>query len=163
MIRTLALIAGLLGAGTLSQAPEFTQQYYQRLSGAVDALRPIALTFDLAARTQGLSREEALGKIGGNDFADALRGDLAASVARYDRLSAAQSRIAEATPLGRLAQPWSFADPDLFEATLSDYKPALPLTTAGVIACLIGFLAGFLFVRITLGGLWRLTVGRQAA
>lgn len=163
MIRILALISGLLGAGTLSQAPEFTQQYYQRLSGAVDALRPIALTFDVAARTQGLSREEALSKIGGNDFADALRVDLAGSVARYDRLSAAEARISQATPLQRLAQPWSFADPELFDATLSDYRPALPLTQAGLISGVIGFAIGYLLVNSLLGALRRLVFPRRLA
>ena len=36
ILRVLAVAAGLAGAGTLSQFPEFSQQYVQRLGGAVD-------------------------------------------------------------------------------------------------------------------------------
>ena len=38
MIRTLTLAGALAGAVSLSQFPEFSQQYLQRLSGAVDEL-----------------------------------------------------------------------------------------------------------------------------
>lgn len=163
MIRLLALLAGLAGAGTLSQFPEFSQQYYQRLSGAVDELRPIALTVDLTARAQGLSREEALAQLQGNETADNIRDRLATSVRRYDRLSAAEARLADATPLERLTQPWNLADPELFDRTLEDYKPALPLTQAGLITAVIGFALGWLLVALVLGGLRRIIFGRQAA
>ncbi|MBU0778826.1 MAG: DUF2937 family protein, partial [Alphaproteobacteria bacterium] len=35
MIRALALIGGLAGGAALSQYPEFSQQYLQRLAGQV--------------------------------------------------------------------------------------------------------------------------------
>ncbi|MEO1239286.1 MAG: DUF2937 family protein [Pseudomonadota bacterium] len=160
MIRLLALIAGLCGAGALSQFPEFSQQYYQRLSGAVDELRPLVLTVDLTARAQGLTRQDALAQLQGNDTADSIRESLAQSVRRYDRLSAAQTRLAEATPLERLAQPWNIADPDLFDRTLADYRPALPLTQAGLISGLIGFAFGWGMVGSFFALLRRVFVGR---
>lgn len=163
MIRLLALIAGLCGAGTLSQFPEFSQQYYQRLSGAVDELRPLVLTVDLTARAQGLSREEALAQLQGNETADSIRDSLAISVRRYDRLSAAQARLAQATPLERLAQPWNMADLDLFDRTMADYRPALPLTQAGLISAVIGFALGWGLLGGLIAVLRRVLVGRWRA
>lgn len=160
MIRILALIGGLCGAGTLSQFPEFSQQYYQRLAGAVDELRPIALTVDVTARAQGLTRREALNQLQGSDMADNLRENLAVSVRRYDRLSAAEARMADAGPLGRLAQPWNFADSEIFSGTLDDYQPALPLTGPGLISAGIGFGGAWLLVLALFGGLKRLLFGR---
>ena len=63
-MRILALAGGIAGAVALSQFPEFSQQYVQRLSGAVDELRAVTFAFDTAAKVGGLSREEALGAIG---------------------------------------------------------------------------------------------------
>ncbi len=163
MIRLLALLSGLLGAGTLSQFPEFSQQYYQRLSGAVDELRPIALSVDLTARAQGLTRREALDQLQGNETADTVRESLASSVRRYDRLSAAEARLADATPLERLAQPWNFADRDLFERTWDTYEPALPLTQVGLISAGIGFAAMWLLVIAFFSMLRRVLFGRWRA
>ncbi len=163
MIRLLALISGLFGAGTLSQFPEFSQQYYQRLSGAVDELRPIALSVDLTARAQGLTRSEALDQLQGNDTADTVRESLATSVKRYDKLSAAEARIAEATPLERLAQPWNFSDSDIFERTWDSYQPALPLTRVGLISAGIGFAFAWFVVVAFFSSLRRIVFGRWRA
>ena len=53
MIRTLTLAGALAGAVSLSQFPEFSQQYLQRLSGAVDELRGLVLAFDATAGAAG--------------------------------------------------------------------------------------------------------------
>lgn len=160
MIRLLALIAGLCGAGALSQFPEFSQQYYQRLSGAVDELRPLALTVDVAAQAQGLTRDEALAQLNGNHTAERIRDSLKLSVRRFDRLSAAQARLADASPIERLAQPWNIADPEIFERTFTDYRPALPLTQAGLIAGVIGFSIGWVAVIGVFALLRRAFLGR---
>ena len=52
------MAGGIAGAVALSQFPEFSQQYLQRLSGAVDELKAITVAFDLSARVAGLSRED---------------------------------------------------------------------------------------------------------
>ena len=46
ILRTMALAAGLTGAATLSQFPEFSQQYTQRLGGAVDELSAIVMMLE---------------------------------------------------------------------------------------------------------------------
>ncbi|NRB05388.1 MAG: DUF2937 family protein, partial [Rhodobacteraceae bacterium] len=44
--RAIALAGGLAGGLSLSQFPEFSQQYLQRLGGAVDALAVVVTDFD---------------------------------------------------------------------------------------------------------------------
>ena len=48
MRRMLATIGGLGLAVTMSQFPEYAQQYTQRLGGAVDELRVVTEDFDRA-------------------------------------------------------------------------------------------------------------------
>ncbi|MEO1364377.1 MAG: DUF2937 family protein, partial [Pseudomonadota bacterium] len=58
--RALMLAGGFAGAALTSQFPEYSQQYTQRLGGAVDALAEVVADFDASARAEGLSREAAL-------------------------------------------------------------------------------------------------------
>lgn len=146
MIRMLCLLGALSGALGLSQFPEFSQQYLQRLSGSVNELRTVALAFDTSARGAGLSRQEALSQIGGNTFEDNLRATLASQLTRYDRLSTAEAQLRARTPMMRLTAPWHFADPELARATYGDFRPALPVTTDGLTCAAIGFGAGWLVV-----------------
>ncbi|MGR3757879.1 MAG: DUF2937 family protein [Tranquillimonas sp.] len=163
MIRTLALAGGMAGALALSQFPEFSQQYLQRLSGALDELRPLVLSLDGVARVSGLDRAEALDRIGGNPVADEMRGRLSAAALRYDRLAADAETLRPAGPVERLALPWRFRDTDILRATLADFRPALPLTPAGLICAGIGFAGGWLAVALPLGALRRILFGRRAA
>ncbi|MEC7965452.1 MAG: DUF2937 family protein, partial [Pseudomonadota bacterium] len=54
IVRTLTLIAGLSGAAVTAQFPEFSQQYAQRLGGAVDELTAVVADFDASAQASGL-------------------------------------------------------------------------------------------------------------
>ncbi|MGV6811633.1 MAG: DUF2937 family protein [Brevirhabdus sp.] len=155
MIRTLCLAGGLAGAVGLSQFPEFSQQYLQRLSGAVNELRTVAVAFDTSAAVAGLERDEALAEIGGNAFEDDLRNTLAVQLSRYDRLSAAETALRTRTPLMRLTAPWHFADPELARATYADYRPAMPVTVDGISCAAIGFAAGWMVVALLSGFLLR--------
>jgi len=60
--KTLTLIAGISGAATMSQFPEFSQQYVQRLGGAVDSLQMVVDDFNASAQ------KEALEQMTGSDF-----------------------------------------------------------------------------------------------
>ena len=53
--RTVGLAFGLLGGLVASQAPEFGQQYRQRLGGAIDELNRVVARFDEDARRPGRS------------------------------------------------------------------------------------------------------------
>lgn len=143
MLRILTLAAGLAGAAGLSQFPEFSQQYLQRLSGAVDELRVMSVAFDVTAKARGLTREEALAEIEGSVFKDDLRDTMGATLARYDRLKADYDVMQAQTVVQRLSTPWNFADAELAERTYDTFKPAIPLTVDGAICAGIGFVGGW--------------------
>lgn len=150
MIRILAMLAGLSGALTLSQFPEFSQQYLQRLSGAVNELKIVVTGFDVAAAASGRTRQEALEAMQASGFDADLKATLANSIRRHERLSGDLAALRAAGPLERLAQPWNMADAELVKATWEDYKPAVPTTSEGAISAGIGYLAGW---GIVTGGL----------
>ena len=151
MIRALAMAGGLAGAVGLSQFPEFSQQYLQRLSGAVDELRGITVAFDLSAKVAGLTRDEALAKIGGSSFEEDLRDTIGGKIKRYERLNADYQSLSGAEPLARLAQAWRFRDSDLARRTWDDFRPAVPATTDGLICAGIGFAGGWLIISLLFG------------
>ena len=155
MIRTLAMIGGLAGAVTLSQFPEFTQQYMQRLSGARTELKVITTGFDLTAKAAGYTREDALDKMGGTDFQNDLRDQMKTSFNRFEQLDAAYSALKGTEPLARLAKVWHFRDTDLAKRTWEDFRPAVPITADGLLCAGIGFVGGWLLVSLILGAFMR--------
>ncbi|WP_254684706.1 DUF2937 family protein [Sulfitobacter sp. JL08] len=84
--RTLVLAGGVASAATLSQFPEYAQQYTQRLGGAVDALGQVVADFDASAAAEGLTREQALAQMTGTAFVERRRDDMQRSFARHARL-----------------------------------------------------------------------------
>ncbi len=151
MIRALTVAGGLAGAVGLSQFPEFSQQYLQRLSGARAELMVIAKGFDFTAQAAGYSRDEALGKMGGSEFQNDLRDQMAGNLARFDRLDAAYSSLKQTEPLMRLTQLWHFRDTDLVQDTWEEFRPAVPVTADGLICAGIGFVGGWLMLSLVLG------------
>ena len=87
MLRALALTGGLLGAAVVSQFPEFTQQYTQRLGGQVEALETVLADFDASAQKAEMTREEALASMGGSVFLENRRRDMRDTIERHARLS----------------------------------------------------------------------------
>ncbi len=160
VVRTLGLAFGLLAAVIAAQAPEFAQQYTQRLGGALDELRRAIASLDADARATGRSRDEALTLLRANpDAFIARRGESARTdVERLKRLEAQKLALdTAASPLGRLTVMARDPDMDIARATYRDYQPAVPTTADGLVAGLLGFLAAW-------GG-WRVTsdVGRHLA
>lgn len=145
------MAGGLAGAVCLSQFPEFSQQYLQRLSGARTELMVIAKGFDFTAQAAGYTREEALDKMGGSEFQNDLRDQMAGNLARFDRLDAAYASLKQTAPLMRLTKLWHFRDTDLVEDTWHEFRPAVPVTADGLICAGIGFVGGWLLVSLLLG------------
>lgn len=153
-MRILALAGGIAGAAALSQFPEFSQQYVQRLSGAVDELRAVTFAFDTAAKVGGLSRDEALEELQGTRFGDSFSGDMRARIARFERLDADYAALAQAQPLQRLARFWHIRDADLARRTWDDFQPAVPLNSEGLVFAGLGYAGGWLAVALVLGALF---------
>ena len=148
--RTLGLAFGLMGGIVASQAPEYAQQYRQRLGGAVDELRRSVARFDADAQATGQSREAAIAQLRDNPQ-DLVRrrGDaMHADVDRLARLERQRQDFTTAGPFGRLGVLVRDADTDLARAAYRDFEPAMPVTSEGLIAALVGFVAGWAVSRL---------------
>lgn len=147
-MRLFPLLAGLLGGAGLSQAPEFAQQYTQRLGGAVDELRRMAAGFDADAAGLGLTRTEALAQLQtGGDMAAAQAARMQGAFDRLARLAADLERFQEARGLEWLLSAHRLSDPEIAEAAWAVFKPALPLTGEGLVCAALGLCLGY--------GVWR--------
>lgn len=150
MRRALNVAGGVALGLALSQFPEFSQQYAQRLGGAVDELHAIVTEFDAAAAREGLSRDEALVRYEDNaDTFIAGRGtDMGITIARYERLSSHLSVLESAGPLGRLTGLAQYYDPQIGARAFEAYKPGVPVTTEGFVYAGVGILAGYGIVAL---------------
>lgn len=128
----IALIAGLIG----SQAPEFAEQYRQRIGGALDELKRIVAEFDAEAARESLTPPEAIGRLeqNGDPLARERGEDMTRTIARADRLEEEVDDMKSAGPLKRIYVLAKDFDPDIARRTLDDYEPAAPMSLEGVAA-----------------------------
>ena len=151
--RALTLAGGLTGAAGLSQFPEFSQQYIQRMGGAVDELSRFVAEFDADASALGVSREEALVDLAaGGDMGRARAQTVARTIARHARLEADLAVLQTAGPFTRAYEMRRFRDSKIAVRAWEAYQPALPLMFEGALFAGTGFLGGLGFV----GGLMAL-------
>jgi hypothetical protein len=147
--RTSLALALVFGAAA-SQAPEFAQQYYQRLGGAIDELAGEVAAFDADSHAIGLSRDQGVAHL--RDSGDTLaqgRGErVEQDTVRLESLEQQQQAMRGAAPLSKLRAV--LADPDARVAggAFADYKPGLPLTADGAICAAAGFLGLFGLTRL---------------
>ena len=97
----IAVLAGLIG----SQAPEFAQQYRQRLGGALDEINRIVSEFDAEVRGQNLTRAEGLKRLEDNDdpLAHERGEDMGKAIERAKRLNEQIQAMNSAEPLSLAA------------------------------------------------------------
>jgi hypothetical protein len=130
------------GAVLFSQAPEFMQQYLQRLGGHLaEARRQLAL-FQQTAAESGLSLERFINQTAANaDPAVAKLGDvMTAAVDRTASLQIAHDTLFHAASWDR---PFVFLrhfDASIARATAAAYQPAIPTTAEGLVYALTGML-----------------------
>ncbi|WP_417249961.1 DUF2937 family protein [Celeribacter sp.] len=162
IVKTLTLVGGLLGAATVSQYPEFTQQYLQRLGGQVEALDTVIADFDRSAERAEMTREEALASLGGSVFLENRRSDMRRTIARHEKLTEDLAELRAASPMERLTMPHRVADTETARATWDDFVPAMPISVEGGISALAGFLGGYGVVAALLHFLtWPFRRGRR--
>ncbi|WP_299656515.1 DUF2937 family protein [uncultured Tateyamaria sp.] len=142
IVRALMLAGGLAGGAITSQLPEYSQQYRQRLGGAVDALTEVVTDFDASAQAEGLSRQDALAQMQGTSFIERRKADMTRTFDRYARLQLDLEALEGAGPFMRAYHVMQSADAEVAAAALETFEPAVPLTTAGGIFAGTGFLAG---------------------
>ncbi len=142
MLRVLILAGGIIGGAAASQFPEFSQQYVQRLGGAVDALNEVVADFDSSAAQAGLTRDQALAELQGSEFLDRRRADMQRTFDRHARLRDDLQAMQAAGPFMRAYHAAQSTDGEVARAALQAFQPAVPLTTAGGMFAGAGFLAG---------------------
>jgi hypothetical protein len=140
----------------LSQAPEFTQQYRQRLGGAVDELQRIILHFDEDSRRSGYDRLEALRLMANNP--ERLIRDQASrmekTIARLSRLREQQDAFRHGGPFVRLASFVTNFDRPLAQRTFEVYEPAVPVTMEALLFAIGGFFVPY-FLMAMVAEAWR--------
>lgn len=157
MIRVLAFAGGLAGAAGLSQFPEYSQQYIQRLSGAVDELETVVLQFDKDAVSVDMTREQALLALDGKgDIATARARSMRGTIQRYESLGRNLAALKDADVTGRALNLWRFTDTEVAQKAWADFKPAVPLTLSGLTMAGIGFLGGWTVLALSTWILYRL-------
>lgn len=152
LARILIVTFGIAVGAALSQAPEFVQQYTQRLGGRLDELLRFVQQFDQDAGRSGLTRPLALEEFGrsGSEFLTARGVDAQTMIARYERYAAHKADLDRAGPFARLAEFATGFEPDIAAATFVDYEPAVPLTSEGAVLAGGGFLGGSLIGALVL-------------
>jgi hypothetical protein len=150
IIRTLTLVGGLIAGAGASQFPEFSQQYAQRLGGAVDALSEVVADFDASAVAEGLTRPQALEQMQGTDFIERRRFDMERTFDRHAVLSEDLKLLKDAGPFTRAYNATRFRDGDVANAAWEAYQPAVPLNLTGAIFAGFGFLAGWISIAAML-------------
>lgn len=161
--QTLTLLAALTGAVTVSQAPELTQQYRQRLEGAIDELARVVAEFDSDAARHGMTRAEALDT---HDVADVPlfrdRGQsMRRTIERYERLAEQAARLRDMAPVIRPVAVAMRPDPSVLEGAWRDFEPAVPVTPNGLAWTVLGFGLGAALMRLIVWPFGRLRRRRR--
>ena len=160
--RALALVGGMSGAVGLSQFPEYSQQYIQRLAGAVDELTLFVQDFDSDAASVGLTREAALEDLAKSGDLGAARAEtIGTTIVRYEKMSAALEVLQNSGPFTRAYNAVQFNDLDIAQAAMDDFKPAVPVTFEGAVFTGVGFFGGWIGIAILLGVLRLVIFGRR--
>ncbi|MDO6586495.1 DUF2937 family protein [Salipiger sp. 1_MG-2023] len=150
--RAFAMIAGMTGAVGLSQFPEYSQQYTQRLGGAVDELSAVVAQFDHDAAGVGLDRGEALRQLAtAGEFGAARAESMRQTIARQQRLAGDLAALDGAGPFMRARLAGHLGDPDIAARAWQAFRPALPVSFEGVTYAAAGFGAGWLALALVAG------------
>lgn len=145
MARRLAFAIGLFCALIGVQAPEFAQQYRQRLAGAIDELTRIVAAFNDEASGQSLAPREAIARLEANpDPLVRERGsDMGGDIRRLDRLKASLAAFRDSAPMQRLVLLARNYDATLAVQTLRDFEPAVPTSTEAMAIGALAFCGGW--------------------
>lgn len=138
--------AALLGAGTLSQFPEYYQQYLQRLGGRLDQALVQEARYYQAAADAGLTMDEYIARFTTTSD-EVIQNEGWIIQAALDDAQNLREALIALTNAGTLERPFTFFQ-HLDQATLSaafdSFAPALPLSTEGLAYAAVGMVAGLI-------------------
>lgn len=155
IFRVVAFASAVLGGAGASQFPEYSQQYLQRLSGAVEELDRVTADFDASAQAAGLDRDAALAQMEGTEFLESRRADMTGTFERHARLTEDLEALETSGSFTRALHAWRMTDSDVAQAAWGDFEPAVPVTGEGAAFAGGGAVLGWL----SLAGLWALLAG----
>lgn len=159
ILRGLVICCGMVAGAFSAQLPEFSQQYVQRMGGAVDALAQVVADFDASASAEGLTRDEALAQMQGASFLERRRADMERTFQRYAIMQEDLERLEGASAVQRVLILGQRRDVDLTREVWSVFQPAVPVTFEGALFAGGGFVAG----AGVAGGLGRMLRRRRVA
>lgn len=144
LARIATVCAALIGALGLSRAPEFAQQYQQRLGGALDELSIIVADFDRDATLAGIGRSQALAIYdgAGEPFLRNRGQSMRRTITRFETIARQSAEMAEASPFLKPFALIANADDMIVTNAWRDFKPAVPITPAGLFWTLAGSILG---------------------
>lgn len=168
VIRIIAFGLGILGGIAASQGPEYSQQYRQRLGGAIDELQRVIEKFNTDAQANGETQESAIARLRSNpdDLVNRQGVAIQGNVERLGRLRTHREAMMQAGPFARIALMLRDGDLDVMEAAYRDFEPAMPVTEEGVLSAAAGFVSvwgGLLLLAGFLRSLFRRPRVRRAA
>jgi hypothetical protein len=159
----------VLGAIGLSQAPEFFQQYLQRLGGHLDEARRHLAGYETVARQSGLSLQELIDTTRAQAAEPVARlgALIEEAAARVDALSAAETALRGASVWDRPFVFMSHLDPSIAARTWEVFKPAVPVTPEGFVYALAGMVLALALYHLVIAWpcrvLWRRRAARREA
>jgi hypothetical protein len=138
-------ISGGVGLGVLlSQFPEYSQQYVQRLGGAVDELETVVTDFDNSAQATGSTRETALASMAqGDEFLQRRGDDMGRTIDRYTNLNESYVLLKDAGAFERLAYVRRFGDTQITKNAFADFQAAIPLSVDALVLLFGGYIFGY--------------------
>ncbi|MCP4072039.1 MAG: DUF2937 family protein [Hyphomicrobiales bacterium] len=156
--KTVTIASALAGLAIFSQAPEFAQQYRQRIGGAVEELRAVVVDFDEDAGNSQLSREQALDRmIKSTEHLTRDRGrSMTWTIGRFERLNRQQNRLENSHPLTRPLLILKNPDGLLLDNAWEAFEPALPINSPGLLYGGLGALLTLLAARMGVGSVRRM-------
>ncbi|MCG6859414.1 MAG: DUF2937 family protein [Salaquimonas sp.] len=139
-----------IGLALFSQAPEFAQQYRQRLGGAVEELRAVVADFDRDAQASSMSRAQALEAMAAASqrFTRDRGASMTRTIERFDGLFEQQTSMETSGTLTRPIIVLRNPDTQVLEGAWGIFEPALPLTLPGVVYGGIGALVFAMAARL---------------
>jgi hypothetical protein len=148
--RVLILLVAIAGAVVFSQAPELTQQYRQRLGGAIDELTTIIQNFDEQANHAGLERQAALNiyALSPEQFLRSQGDSIRLTFDRYEELSDQMLHLTSASPILRPLVVVRNPDPTTLANAWRDFVPGVPVSVAGLVWAMLGAAVGLMVAVI---------------
>lgn len=142
----------VFGAVTFSQAPEFFQQYLQRLGGHLDEARLQLARYEQVARETGVSLQGLIDTARAQTAAPVARlGDVIEQTrTRVEDLAAAESALREAATWERPFVFLRVVDVDIAARVGEVFKPAVPVTLEGLAYAGAGMLLALTLYQLVL-------------